>query len=412
VKRPGTDQRVRRDLDLLAGLARLVDDHLPEVRVLRPRMVVEEFARCMERELDFVGEASYTAKFSKTFAEDETVAVPGVHWDYVTRDTLVLDRMKGTCLTDQHALDASGIDRKQLAETLGHCFMRQYFVSGFFHSDPHPGNLFVQSADRVGIIDFGQMGHLSDELRRQLSLTLLALAHGNTDFIVDVYTDIGMFTEQTNLREVKAELRSLVDRYYGIPVSRLDMGEAFQESMAIARENHILLPRDFVLLGKSFVTAMGVVQSLDPDFRADKVVRPFTREIFGNLAQPRSMMQRLGFYFYRVYGMLRRAPEDIRDLLEKAKSGQIRIIFHHEGLDTIGNQVERSANRLTLGIIIAAVIIGSSIVLTAGGETLGQQQLPVIGDFPLSVLVAGLGFALAVFVGLWVVWGILRGKRL
>ncbi len=409
VKRPGTDSRVREDLDLLAGLAGLIETHLPELRVLRPKMLVEEFARCMKRELDFVGEASYTGKFRTGFAEDSSVIIPRVHWEYVTRDTLVLERMSGIRLTDPDELQAHGIDKRELARTLGRCLMRQYFESGFFHADPHPGNILVHDNGCIALVDFGQVGHLSDELRRQLALTLLALAQGDTDFIVDLYADIGVFSEETNTREFKAELRGLVDRYYGVPLVHLDMAAAFHEIMSVARNHHIVMPREFVLLGKSFVTAMGVLRSLDPDFRADVVVKPFSREIFGNLAEPRSLLKRLSLYSYRVMNVLRRAPDDMRELLDKAKAGQIRIIFHHEGLDDLSAQMERSANRLTLGIIIAAIVIGSSIVLTAGNKALGQQSsLPVIGNFPISVIVAGFGFAFAVVIGLWVAWGILR----
>jgi ubiquinone biosynthesis protein len=412
VKRPGTDARVREDIGLLRELAKLVERHIEELRVLRPRMLVEEFARTIDRELDFVTEGAATGTFSRTFEEDETVHVPAVHWDYVTHDTLVIERIEGQRLTRWDLLEASGIDKRQLARTLGECFMRQFFINGVFHADPHPGNIFVLASDRIALIDFGQLGHLSEDLRRKLALSVLALAQGDIDLIVDMYGEIGVLTEETNLREFRNELIQLIDRYYGIPIDRIDMGRVFQESLSVARENGIQLPRDFVLLMKSFVTVFGVLRTLDPDFRVDQALKPFTNEIFHNLMSARGALRGLGFYLYRIVTMIRRAPDDARDMLEKVRKGRLRIIFHHEGLEGPAGLIEAATNRLTFGIIIAAILVGSSIVLAGGGESLGRYNLPVVGETNLAVLIAGFGFTLALFMALWLAWSMLRKRRI
>jgi ubiquinone biosynthesis protein len=411
IKRPDTDTRVRDDLELLEILAGLIEKYLPELKVLRPRMVVEEFSRCMERELDFVGEASYTEKFSALLTAEENIKCPLVYWDFVTRDTLVLERIEGTSLGKLNSLPAGAVDREELAGVVGRCFMRQFFVTGFFHADPHPGNMLLTPEGRLALIDFGQMGHLSDDMRRQLGVSLLALSQGDTDIIVDIYADLGGFTEKTDLREFRLELRALIDRYYGVPIDRLDLAQAFQDSLAVARNNGLLLPRDFVLLGKSFVTVMGVVRALDNSFRIDEALKPFSRKILGDLFSPGSSARKFGFFLYRLISLIRRAPEDMRDILERIKTGRLRIIYRHEGLEDLTTQIERASNRLTFGLIIVGVTIGSSIVLTAGSNTLGHRSLPVIGETPLSVLFSGLGFGVATVMGLWLAWSILRGKR-
>lgn len=414
IKRPDTDSRMREDLDLLAGLAGLVERYLPELAMLRPRIVVEEFSKVMERELDFIGEASYTAKFAESFAADPEIYIPTVYWEYVTRDTLVLENIDGVCLTAASVFaEVSAQEQTALATTLGRCFMRQFFETGFFHADPHPGNIIRCHDGRVALIDFGQMGHLSGELRRQLALAVFALSQGDTDFIVDIFAEIGAFTEHTNLREFKSELAALVDRHYAVPLDRLDMREAFHEALSVARKNGLLLPRDFVLLGKSFVTVLGVIRQFDPGFRFDGVVRPFVRDIFGNLLAPKSLLKRFGVYGYKLMSLLRRAPDDARDLLEKAKSGQMRIIFHHEGLEPVVGQFERAANRLALGLIIAALTVGSAIVFSAGDQALGKHALPYLGEsVPLSAVLAGGGFLSAAGMGTYLAWAIFRSKRL
>lgn len=411
VKRPDTDSRVRNDLDILAEIARLAEQYVQELKVVRPRMIVEEFARMMDRELDFVGEASYTGKFQREWEEDPNLRLPKVYWEYVTRDTLVLERIEGMRLHQRDALEIAGIDLPTLARTLGRVFMRQFFVTGFFHADPHPGNIFVHDASRISLIDFGQMGHMSDELRRKLAMTLLALTEGDIDLIVDIYAEIGVFTEQTNQREFRTELTALIDRYYGVPIDRMEIGEAFQEALDVARRNGILLPREFVLLGKSFVTIMSVIRELDPDFRADEVVRPFTREIFGNLLSPTGFLKRMSVFAYRLMSVAQRAPEDIRDLIEKARAGKIRIIFRHEGLDGLLHELDVISNRITVGVIIAGVTVGSSIVLAAG-QSVGTITIPWSEtEVSLSAIAAMSGFTIAMAMGLWIAWGIIRSRK-
>lgn len=411
IKRPGTDRRVREDLDLLKALAALVEKHLPETRVFRPVMLVDEFARAMERELDFVCEASHTQSFAKEFADNTEVLIPNVFWDFTSHDTLVLERIEGVKLSDPALLEAGGVSAPRVADALADCFMRQYFLKGLFHSDPHPGNLFARADGTIALIDFGQIGHISDELRQQLVLSVIALANGDTDFIVDLYAEIGVFSDQTDLREFKTEFRFLINRYYGIPIDRMDIGEAFQETVNLARIHGIVLPRDFVLLGKSFVTIIGVIRQLDPDFRFDKAVRPFLREIFKSQLHPGGMLRRVGFYAYRLFSLVRRAPEDARDLIEKLRAGKIRIIFHHEGINDLSDNVERASNRVTVGMIVAAATVGSAIVLAADPKTMGTFPLPYLGEAPISILLSGIGFTGALVLGFWLVWRVLRSGR-
>ncbi|MBN2711215.1 MAG: hypothetical protein JXR97_02135 [Planctomycetes bacterium] len=413
VKRPGTDRLVREDLDLLATIAQLVEDHLPELRSIRPRVVVEEFAKCMERELDFVGEAAFTDKFSKMFEDDPSVKAPEVFWDYVTRDTLVLERIEGIRLSDTEKVKAAGTDMVKLADTVGKVFLRQFLMTGIFHADPHPGNIFVLGDSQIALIDFGQTGRVSDDIRRKLAMMLLALRSGETDMIVDIAADIGAFSENTDIRAFRSELATLVDRYYGVPIERLNIGQVFQEALSTARENGIILPRDFVILCKAFVTIMSVIPKLDPEWRADEAVAVFGKEVVMDLANPKAFIKDAGLYLYRVISLLRQAPEDMRDLVQKARSGHLGFQMELKNLRPILMMAEIAADRLTMGIIVGAITIGSSIVLAAGRDALGRFTMPYLGwDIPLSAIVASVGFVCASMMGLWIAWGIIRKSNL
>lgn len=410
IKRPGTDKIIRDDLALLKYLAKVLERHFPDLRVMCPSMIVEEFSQCMIREIDFTTEAAFTAKFSGQFEDYEEVTSPEVHWDYVSHDTAVYGFFDGNALSHEESL--KGIDRKAFAQKIAECFLRQYFMHGFFHADPHPGNLFVQSGGNIGIIDFGQMGQVPDDMRKHLIVMLIALGRGDVDVVVDFCSSIGVLSENTNLREFRIEFSSFVSRFFGMPISHIDLSSIINESISIARRNGLILPRDFILLTKSFVTIQGVIRKIDPAFNFNDSLKPFLSELVKDLTDPKEAAWGMGFYFYRILTLLKRAPEDIRDILTKIRGGKTRIIFHHEGLDEMSDQIERASNRITLGLLVSAILMGSSIVLASGPEVMQSISVPFIEGLPLSAVVASLGYLMAMGLGFWLALAIIRGKRI
>lgn len=411
VKRPHTDARIREDLDLLLWFADQTERSMPELEPLRPRALCEEFARTMRREIDFVAEASYTAKFGQEFADSPAAVIPTVYWDFVTHDVLTVERLRGKRLSDPDTLTGlARPDRERLAHGLGTVFVHQFFVTGMFHADPHPGNVFLLSAGRFGLIDFGQSGHLSGELRQQLAMVLVALSHSDFDTIADIFAEVGAAGEKTSLREFKTDLIHLIDRYYGVPVEKIDFAHAFEELVTVAREHNMYLPRDLVLLGKSLVTVVGLAQRIDPKFRLDQVAKPFTKQLLREQVEPGRVIRHSAFSLYRLVTLLRRAPGDIKEILQMARTGRLRVIFHHEALEGLTERIDRSFSRLSLALVLGAIIIGSATVLSS--PSMASQRLPMLGDLPISYLFAGLGFMAAVLIGFALVWSIIRSDRM
>lgn len=408
IKRPGIDKRIEDDLSLLESLAVLVERHVPELAVIRPAATLGEFRRVMNNELDFVGEASCTAKFRETLGENRPVKVPAVYWDYACREVLVTERLSGTSLAQAGGL--SRPERERIAGALVDCFMRQYFETGFFHADPHPGNIFVLPDGGVGLLDFGQVGHLSDDLRHILASILIALREGGVDVMVDLYSEVGEFAPDSDIQGFRSDLAGLLDRNYGVPADRVDFAALMQDALSAARRNGLYLPRDFVLLAKSLVTIAGVVRDLDPAFRLDEAVKPFVRRLVAGMYNPANVLKRAWRVGSKFMGLFRRMPEDARDLMEKAKAGKFTIVFHHENLQGVVERTSRAVDRLTLGIIIASVVISSSIILVSGPGNLPGGGQPVFLGLPLTVLIAALGFVGALAVGAYVAWGIFRDK--
>ena len=410
VKRPGTDQIVKDDLALLKYLAGVLEKHFPETAAMRPEMVVDEFSHSMQRELDFITEGAFTERFTKQFADAGQVVAPRVFWDYVTHNTLVLEELQGNSLSVYQPQDH--YESENIALTLTDCFMRQYFKDGFFHSDPHPGNIFILEDGRIALIDYGQVGQIPDDMKKQFIIMLIALSRGDIDMVTDFFSTIGVVSEHTNLRDFRNEFSTFITRYYGLPMDKIDIGRAINEAITIARRNGLILPRDFVLLVKSFITIQGVIRKICPDYDVTTAIKPFLKKTLPEFFDPRDMAWSLGFYMYRLFNLFKRTPEDLRDLMSKARAGKTRIIFHHEGLEEVSTQVERASNRITLGLLISAILLGSSIVLASGAELVNKVEVPFLTGVPISTIIASAGYLAALGLGFWLAWAILRGKRL
>ena len=405
VKRPDAERLALADLDLLMSLAELAEKHLPELQRFRPRMIVEEFGRNLRREVDFLTEASAMGKFAKFFGPDSRVRVPAVCWELSGQDLLVMERMDGERLSDLAALRRAGRDLPALAGVISQAFMRQFFEFGSFHADPHAGNMLLMADGRVALLDFGAVGHLSPELKGQLATTLMALVRGDLDLIISVYTDIGLFSESADLAGIRLDLLELLDRYYGVPASRIDMGTVFSDLVRLARRHDVQLPRDFVMLGRAFVLVSGLMRQLDPEINVAEAVRPYAERLLLQRLDPRNLLKRAGANLYYLGSFLHSLPRDLRMLMKKAQAGRLALTFRHEGLEHLARELDRSSNRISFALIIAAVIVGSSLIM---GFKLG----PKLWGYPDISVLGLVGYLFAGFMGLGLAWSIYRSGKL
>jgi len=402
IKRPGIERTIMSDLDLLGILAEQAE-RIPELQPFRPAMMVEEFSRAIQRELDFISEGSYTAKFHELFRDDPSVRIPRVHWEFTTSSVLTLERLSGVKMSDAAGLERLAVNRKELARRLMSLFMRQFFSEGLFHADPHPGNIFVMPSGTLGLIDFGMVGHLDTTLRSQLATSLIALVKQDLDLIVDIYADIGVVSEGTNYAELKPDLISLLDKYYGVPVEKIDTRAAFMEIMRIARRHEIVLPRDFVLLGKAFVTVMGQARELDPQFDLAGLAAPQAKALLKQRFSPDALTRTIGSNLWHLSSLLHQVPRELRQITKKILAGQLQMVFRHEGLERFSNELDRTGNRLAFSIVVASVVIGSSLIIHAkiGPSVFGNVSA-----------VGFAGYAVAFAMGALLMIGILRSGRL
>ena len=404
VRRPGIRDMLEADIDILGRLAQLADRYVPEYRLFRPILLVEEFAQTVRRECDFIAEASNTQRFAEAYADTSYVRVPRVFWNLTTAGVLTLEQIEGLKVHDTAALEAAGVDRKVLARNLADCFMRQYFDMGLFHADPHPGNLVVMPPDGIGILDFGQIGRMSDTMRAELGTALVAALGRDFDIVLDVLDDLGGLPEDLDAERLKGDLSALVDKYAGVPLRRVNLKSLFEEITAVARRHRIILPRDFILLGKSLVTMGGVALDLDPDMSMVEVVKPKVRKILLEKASPKRLLHEGMAAGYHLMSILEQGPRQIRQLARKLMRGRLQLVFRHENLDRFITELDRSSNRIAFAMIVAATILGSAILLQARtGPNVPGTEVPILGI---------LGFLVAGFLGTWLAIAILRSGRL
>ncbi|MEW6354997.1 MAG: AarF/ABC1/UbiB kinase family protein [Planctomycetota bacterium] len=399
VKRPGIEQVIFSDIDLLMMAAKRAET-VPELAVFRPVMLTEELARSMRRELDFVTEASSTARFCEHFAGRDSIRIPRVYWEYTTSSVLTLERIGGVSISGVERVREMGADPKRLVEQITSLFMEQFFTLGMFHADPHPGNLLIDEQGRLGVIDFGLVGYLDSELKAQLATLFIALSRRNFEVVVDIFSDIGVIADDSNMSELRSDLAELFETFYGIPVQKIDMREAFARVMSIVRRHGIVLPRDLVLLGRSFVTVTGLAQQLDPNFNLADAARPHAAALIRERLSPAQLAKSVGMSLWHMSNLASQLPRDLRRLLKQALRGRLQLAFRHEGLQDLIRELDRTGNRLTLGVILAAMIVGSSLIIA---NKIQISEISTLG---------AVGFLFAALLGAWLVLAILRSGRI
>ena len=402
VKRPGIERTVMNDVALLRTLAKLIERHMPEYRIYRPALLVDEFARTLTRELDFVNEASITARFSEAFADDLHIRTPQVFWELSSHNILTLERLEGLTVSPETDFEAAGLDRRRLAHNLLEAFFKQFFELGLFHADPHPGNLLAQAPESWGIIDFGQVGRLDADLRSRLAMGLTAAVNRQFDLVIDILDDLGTLPEDADHGQLKNDLAALLDKYYGTPIKRIRIGSLFEEVVAVARQHRVILPRDFIMLGKSLASIGGVALMLDPDCAPLEFIKPRLNRLLVEKMSPRNLAGALGLNVYHLATLAQQAPQMLRTIARNLMRGQMRLIFRHDGLDNFINELDRASNRIAFSVVTAAIILGSSVILLA-------KVGPKWGEVAYLGLV---GFVVAAVAGLWLLISIFRSGRL
>jgi len=401
IRRPGITDTIAADLRLLARLAALAEAELPALKPYRPQQLVRELERSLQRELDLASECRNAERIAANLSGLPWIVVPKVHWAHTRERVNVQDFVDGIAGHDLARLDADGLDRGLLARRGAQAVLKMIVEDGFFHADPHPGNVFYLPDNRIAFIDFGMVGRLSARRREELLQLLLGLVERNPQTVADVLLDWTGDDHGVNLGQLETEIETFVDQYHGAPLAELNLGQMLADVTTILREHHLGLPSDMALLIKAFITLEGMGRSLDPEFHMTSEALPMLKRVVRARYQPKVVAGRAWQTLRRTLAVAEQLPHDVSRLLRNARRGRVHVGIDIAHLKRVGDQIDRAANRLTMALVIAALIIGSSIVMTVqGGPTL--FGLPAFGF---------LGFASAFLGGLWLVRAIWRSSK-
>lgn len=425
VRRPGIRLTVEADLRWMARLAELAESESPELRAFQPREVVRQFTQSLRRELDFASECRNAERIAQNFAmytgfngdsvpkakvvgapaqgvaplapQEPIIVIPRVFWQWTSERVCVQEFIAGISGRQLERVDQAGLDRQVLARRGAQAVLKMIVEDGFFHADPHPGNVFYLPGNRIAFIDFGMVGRLSEARRDQLMRLLLGLVQHEPQRVADVmieWTGDGA-TDEDGLT---LEIQAFVQQYHGVALKQLRLGAMLTDLVTILRQHQLRLPPDLSLLIKAFVSLEGMGHELDPDFNMAAEAMPLLQKTLRARYAPNAVLQRGWHGVKDMLSLLSGLPQDVSRLLRAAKRGRLEIHIDVLHLKRLGNQLDSAANRLVVGVVVAALIIGSSIVMTVpGGPTL--LGLPFFGL---------LGFVGALLGSLWLLVSIWR----
>jgi ubiquinone biosynthesis protein len=399
VQRPGIGEQIKVDLSLMEELAALVERFIPETQFARPTAMIQEFSRALEGELDFVREAGNITKIRRNLAAQAHVRIPEVLWEYSTARVLSQTYLDGLPAWDRDRIVGAGLSPELLVERGLGMFLRMVFVDGLFHGDLHPGNLLALPNDEVGVIDFGLCVHLGKATRENLAGLLIALVEEDFNRAVMHYLELAEPATTFDAHAFEHEVGNVVAPFIGLSLADLHAGRLFWDLARVAARHGAPMPGELVIFIKTLVSFEGIGVRLLPGFDVLKASEKFTAEIAAKLYSKDALKEQALHIARDVAQLAKHGPFQLRRLLKAALAGELTLNARSPDLERLAVSLDRSSSRLSISMIIGALIIGSSILAYA--HEAGGRVMPPVGL---------IGFALAGLLGAYVMWSVWRGK--
>ena len=402
VHKPGVARRIEVDLDILLQLARLAARRSPFGEYYDFVDLAQEFAWTLRSELDYVREGRNADTFRANFRNDPSVAVPVVHWDLTTERVIVLERVHGIRIDDLAGLNAAGIDRPALALRSARIVLRAIFEHAFYHADPHPGNFFVRADGSLVVLDFGMVGRIEEQLRRDLLTLLAAIVERNVDRMIDAYAALGVVVREDDRPALAREFHHLLDRYYGRAFREIRVEEVIGDIMTVVRRYHLVLPTQLALLLKTLAMNEGVGSQIDPNFVATDVAAHYVRQAIIREYLPPSLAGRFLRSAQDLAVLLEDLPIRSSRLLRRLERGDISIRGEISNIDRLIDRFDLMVTRLAVSILSSALGLSLAILLTV-------VRPPLLDEwFGLAFLI---GLILVLSMGAWLIFQMIRSLR-
>ena len=402
LRRPGIVAVVESDISALMSLATLAERHISGSELYDPVAVMREFARTIRREMDFSREAHTIEKFRDNFAKTPWMYFPKVYWEQTSKAVLTMESVAGVKISDRNRLFEQGLDGKLIAKRGADSFLEMVLTHGFFHGDLHPGNILIMPDNVICLLDYGIVGRLDEGLKTFLTDILSAIVKRDMDEVISLLLFAGDISDSLDSRSLKRDLTHFMDGYYEMPLKELEVGRMLLEFIEIVTMYSIRIQPDLMLLAKSLVLIEGSGRALDPAFDMAEHLRPFMVKEIRQKFSPRRVSRDINHILVSYLNLARNIPRDLKEIINRVNRNKFKIDLEHRGLDKFTADFDRSINRLSTSMFLAAMIIGSSIIMQT-------DKGPKIMGFPMFAFI---GYTVAGFVGLWLVYAIIRSGRM
>lgn len=400
IRRPGIEHKIEADLRLLRRIAEIAENSTPELKRFRPTEIVRQFALSLQRELDLEGECRHAERISNNLKGISNIVIPEVYWEWSTTRLNVQSFIDGIRGSDLKAIEQAGLDKKIIANIGAQAVMHMVLIDGFFHADPHPGNLICLPDNQLGLIDFGMVGRLSDIRRDELVQLLFALIKKDSLGIIDILLD-WMPDKQIDENALSLEIDAFLDHYHGRSLEQLHFAQLLRDLTSILREHELTLPPDLAILFKTLISLDGVGRKFDPEFNIVEIASPLLTRLMKQKYLPTELFKRGLKETNDFVTLVNTLPYDIKKLIKTVKRNGFQVNVEVKRLENFGHQMDRAASRITIGLVVAAIIIGTAIVSSIENQPT-VMGLPAWGFW---------GFMAATFWGVFLLFSIWRGNK-
>jgi ubiquinone biosynthesis protein len=405
VQRPGISQQINTDLDILSNLARLAEAKLEWAKRYRVRNIVEEISRALRTELDYQMEARNTERFAAAARRwEHDIRIPSIYGAFTSKRVLTMEFIEGIKLSEHERLAANGFEKKEIAKRFTATILQQVLFDGFFHGDPHPGNVLALPDGNLALLDFGMVGRLSPEMKDHFASFVVALRSQNTNRVIRAVNKLGIIPDDVDRAALRMDIEALRDKYYDVPLYKVSMGEAVRDFFRVTLRHNISVPSDLTLLGKTLLTMEGVVKTLAPDFSVFDIAEPFGKRLLLERLDPLRASGRLLNQLPEYADILEDVPLRFKDLLSIVKKGKIGFEFSIQDQENFTRKLDRVGNRLSFSIILLAfsiIMVGLIVGLSMGNLQTVIWQVPIIE----------IGFGIASLMFLFLLYAIFRSGR-
>ena len=371
-------KKVQDDLEVLSGLATLAE-RIPEFAHYRPSATVVEISRMIRRELDFGREERNLLQFAARFENDPTVRVPRPYTEYSTSRVLTMEMLTGHKFTEPEQLVADGYDLQQVARRGADLYLRMIFTDGFYHADPHPGNLLLLPGNVIGLLDFGLVGRIEERLREDIEQMLLAVGHEDVVLLTSIIKRVGAVPAEVEHDSLEAELADFIGIYTAQPLDQISLSAALKDLMRIIHNYSIELPAQMGLLIKAIITLEGTARLICPNFNMMEVIQPFQHQARLRRLSPQNQYRKFRRIYFELEKLAEVLPGRTMDILDQVQRGKFDIHLEHRRLGP-------SVNRLVVGMVASALFLSSALLLAHQVPPLLFATEPVLGMFKISVL--------------------------